>query len=351
MARMRFLPHCVNYAPVEPMPSHPTLQQVAAAAGVSIMTVSRALRNHPEIAKATRERILALSEKLGYRPDPFVSRAMSRARRGRNRAVSEPLAVVWPHKLTIEDRANPRRVRLLSGVRDRAAMLGMCPQEFELDGLRVTPERLSRTLFNRGVRALLLLPAFPYPSGAPAFVWDRFCAATLGFGPMADRLHRASHDHFESMRQVLSHLATTGRCRPAALLSQEIDEFVHRRHSAAFLAFAPGQPQRALRRDADMPSREHIRWFKDGKFDSLIVQHEPHPDLIKQLDLPPEAIVSLHWNPEVMCAGIDQMPERVAAAAIDIIMGQLTRNERGLPLNPRTLLVPGEWRDASNANR
>lgn len=332
--------------------SAPTLQQVAEAAGVSMMTVSRALRNHPEIAAATRDRIVALADQLGYRPDPFVSRAMSRARRGRSRAAAEPLAVVWPHALTPEDRANPRRQRLLTGVRERAAILGMTPQEFELDDRRVTPERLSRTLFNRGVRALLLLPAFPYPSGEPAFKWEHFTAATLGSGPMADRLHRASHDHFEAMREVIARLASFGLQRPAALLSAELDDFVHRRHSAAFLSYAPGKPSSALRRDADQiiaAPAKFARWFRDGGFDSLIVQHEPPREILAQLRLPPRALASLHWKPDTAGSGIDQMPENVAAAAIDIIMGQLNRNERGLPSHPRTLLVPGEWREARDA--
>lgn len=44
-----------------------TLAQVASAAGVSIMTVSNALRGKPHVAPATRERVLATAEALGYR--------------------------------------------------------------------------------------------------------------------------------------------------------------------------------------------------------------------------------------------------------------------------------------------
>ena len=45
-----------------------TIQDVAHAAGVSITTVSRALNNKPDVAPATRQRILEVIEELGYAP-------------------------------------------------------------------------------------------------------------------------------------------------------------------------------------------------------------------------------------------------------------------------------------------
>ncbi len=45
-----------------------TIQDVARAAGVSITTVSRALNNKPDVAPATRQRILEVIEELGYAP-------------------------------------------------------------------------------------------------------------------------------------------------------------------------------------------------------------------------------------------------------------------------------------------
>ena len=46
-----------------------TIKDIAKAAGVSHPTVSRALNNHPAIAEATRERIIALAEQMGYVPN------------------------------------------------------------------------------------------------------------------------------------------------------------------------------------------------------------------------------------------------------------------------------------------
>lgn len=51
-----------------------TIDDVAREAGVSLATVSRALRGLPNVAPATRERVRATAEALGYRPDPSAAR-------------------------------------------------------------------------------------------------------------------------------------------------------------------------------------------------------------------------------------------------------------------------------------
>ena len=49
-----------------------TLEDIARALNVSKMTVSRAINNHPEINRETRERILAAAQKMKYRPNQFA---------------------------------------------------------------------------------------------------------------------------------------------------------------------------------------------------------------------------------------------------------------------------------------
>ena len=49
-----------------------SLKDLARELGVSIATVSRALRNSPEIGKDMQERVKELAKKLNYRPNPFA---------------------------------------------------------------------------------------------------------------------------------------------------------------------------------------------------------------------------------------------------------------------------------------
>ena len=56
-----------------------TLKDVAKAANVSFTTVSRALAGNPEISKETRERILKISEEMGYTTN-YIARSMIKKR-------------------------------------------------------------------------------------------------------------------------------------------------------------------------------------------------------------------------------------------------------------------------------
>ena len=71
-----------------------SLKNVALTAGVSAMTVSRALRGARGLTEATRQRVLQVASKLGYHPDPHVARLMHRVRKYRKRRVAAVIAVV-----------------------------------------------------------------------------------------------------------------------------------------------------------------------------------------------------------------------------------------------------------------
>src|SRR5690606_32730636 len=49
------------------------LRNVALEAGVSVATVSRALRNDREVSRKTAQHIQSLARRLGYRPDPALA--------------------------------------------------------------------------------------------------------------------------------------------------------------------------------------------------------------------------------------------------------------------------------------
>jgi LacI family transcriptional regulator, repressor for deo operon, udp, cdd, tsx, nupC, and nupG len=54
-----------------------SIEDVARRAGVSIATVSRALRGLPDVAPATRDRVMAAAAELDYVPSPFAARLAS----------------------------------------------------------------------------------------------------------------------------------------------------------------------------------------------------------------------------------------------------------------------------------
>ena len=58
------------------MPKSITMKTIAAQAGVTQATVSMSFANNPRIPAATRARIRGIADRLGYRPNPYVSALM-----------------------------------------------------------------------------------------------------------------------------------------------------------------------------------------------------------------------------------------------------------------------------------
>ncbi|MSU35742.1 MAG: LacI family transcriptional regulator [Pedosphaera sp.] len=120
------------------------LKEIAAVAGVSVMTVSKALRDQSDIAVGTRERIRLLAQQMGYVPD-----AAARGMRSRKTmllglvipATTDP--VFARMMLAIEERAHELGYDLLLGhslgavAREEAAIRRLLARK--VDGLFISP--------------------------------------------------------------------------------------------------------------------------------------------------------------------------------------------------------------------
>jgi LacI family transcriptional regulator, repressor for deo operon, udp, cdd, tsx, nupC, and nupG len=81
-------------SPTNPLgPGRTRIEDVAAAANVSVATVSRALRNLPNVAESTRAHVVAVAEQMNYRADPVASRLA--AGRGSTITVVVPHLASW----------------------------------------------------------------------------------------------------------------------------------------------------------------------------------------------------------------------------------------------------------------
>ncbi len=83
-----------------------TLREIANRAGVSIITVSRALNNRPDVSKATRERVAAIAAELNYVPNVHARALAS----GNSKTLG----------LIVADNANPYYARIIRGVEETA---------------------------------------------------------------------------------------------------------------------------------------------------------------------------------------------------------------------------------------
>jgi len=131
------------------------LKDIAERAGVSIMTVSKALRNEPDISAATKARIQTLAQQLGYVPDSMAQGLRSRT--------TKLLGLV------ISSTTNPVFGRMIRALEDQCYELGY---DLVLCHTLNIPEREDaqiRRLLSRRVDGIFLSPVYRLAPRAPIY--------------------------------------------------------------------------------------------------------------------------------------------------------------------------------------
>ncbi|MEP6631285.1 MAG: LacI family DNA-binding transcriptional regulator [Lapillicoccus sp.] len=169
-----------------------TITDVARAAGVAPSTVSRAVTNPERVNVVTREHVLAVANRLGYRPSP-VARALGSGR-------TSTLALVLP------DITNPYFAGLIRGAERQAAATGYIlvignSEESARSEWRIV-EKLSRSV-----------DGFVIGSSR---MTDQRIHQTHGLRPVVlvnrrtPGITSVSPDQESGTRQIVDHLATLG---------------------------------------------------------------------------------------------------------------------------------------------
>lgn len=128
-----------------------TQKDIAKKAGVDGSTVSLALSGHPRIPGATRARIEAVAEELGYRPDPALATIAAARWKGRRDARGTTLAFLADDLKTAEIELK----LYLDGVQHQADLLGYRVEPFSLCNYP-SPEALLRVIRTRGIRGIVV---------------------------------------------------------------------------------------------------------------------------------------------------------------------------------------------------
>lgn len=122
------------------------LKDIAQRAGVSVMTVSKALREEPDVSAATRLRIRQLAQQMGYVPDSTAQGLRSRTTK--------------LFGLVISSITNPIFARMCYSIEERAHGLGYDLLLAHTQNLPEREEACIRRLLARRVDGLFILPVY-----------------------------------------------------------------------------------------------------------------------------------------------------------------------------------------------
>lgn len=236
----------------------PSVRAIAAQLNVSPATVSRVLNNHPDVDEATRERVLALINELGYVP-----------RIGRR--ITNVIALAYPDE-PVRSEYGAFEPALLSGI-----MRGLEEQQFDLKLLSIRRDKspgetYTQFFLRKGIRGVILrcfrnnrptickIAAEGFPS---IVVADAFDEPAVNF---------IRADSYPSSRQAVEHLIGLGH-RRIALATHNVPDSDHadRRRAyddALFCAGIQVDPALVMELPASLSAGEQV-------LDTMIGLDEP----------------------------------------------------------------------------
>ncbi len=330
------------------------MRQLAAQAGVSVMTVSLALRNHARIPPDTRARVQAIAARAGYRPHPYVSALMASLKTSRKHPTTAAALAVICHfpRAALNSLIFMRSVH--EGMRQRARQLGFGLDFIYRSETGPRTSHLDRVLKARGIRGVIVGPTQGVDTRPDYDLdWSHYALATFGFSLREPELHRAASFTYHSVRTAYRELWQRGYRRIGLVNTRTMHYRVDGNWRAGHLE---GQAAHLGRIHSGAiytgeNRAEFLRWIKRYRPDAILCNNGGELEWMKAAGLRvPEDIGIATLSPLApeqlkFFAGVDQREGAIGAATVDVVIEQLNTNTFGLPAVPKTVLIECTWRD------
>ena len=328
--------------------SGPTLREVAKEAGVSLASVSYALRGHPTVSAETQRRVSAVAARMGYRVNPQLAAFMQARRTGRSMRTDATVALVYggPKQPAEGDSYFGLCVR---GIRALAAERG-----YALDMIRwnaakdASGGKLARVLDQRGIRGLLLMPADDASRWTLPLDWTRFFGVALDHSLTGVPVHRVTDHHAADMATALNHVMASGWRRPGLVLDPRNNDRTLEMRLGAYLARVhhdfPDSPPPLLVPAGENRAKAVRAWIKAHRPDVVLSPDRDVPALLAK----GAAFVCLaNYTKPAAHPGILIDGEGVGRTAAFLLFSLLENPGTAAVLRPQTILIEGSWQEGA----
>lgn len=328
-----------------------TLKMIAKEAGMSVPTVSLALRGQGTLAPASVERIKKVAVELGYRPDPILASLASKRFRSGRGSEGLPLALLeFPAYAGNDQPARHYREDLVR----EAESLGYAPTVYDKDEI-ARYQDIRRLLFHRGTRGVIITGQ---PS--PGFFedpekWAPFAIVQCGRYQASLPITTIRPNIFQSVQLAFNKVVERGYQRIGfALCShpQLIEDDLARQGAAFSLLKNYVQPKNQIEPYCGRfdDGETFIKWVREVEPDAVIGFGFYLYYVLRDagFQIPEEiAYVALHGNPpgseDVDLAYLDQDRNEIACRAMLQINQMIRVNENGLQENAQQILISSKW--------
>ena len=334
-----------------------TMADIAVRAGVSVSTVSRALKGHARISEMTCQRIQKLAREMGYRPSPLVQ-ALMKSRRTSGKQEVATFAFITDDYGYEDWKRRPTRVEIFSGVARRSEELGYRIDTLSTKNLNLQSNQLNKVLTARGISGAIFgfsqanIPEFPFDASNLAVV-----GLASYFSCLA--LDRVKSNNAYNVEMGLRKLRERDYKKVGLVVPAYNNDLVGGDWTAAALEDARTLSQNLrcppLVVDSDQYGNEmFFSWLDKYKPEALLVYKVPVLSFLKLRKLRPGKDIGLAWiirDTSRNAVGVNMNYEEVGVALVDLLVSKLHTRDFGLREWSRHLLIDGYWVDGASAKK
>lgn len=262
----------------------------------------------------------------------------------------------------------PSHVKQFEGARERARILGFDVQPIWLGEGGMKSRQMAKVMWARGIRGALVAPIGGRPETRIDLDWQHQAVVAIGYAPLQQPINRTIHDAMRLTSECYTVLRSRGYKRiglamPATKGTRGYvwvttflgEQWWHGIQSGKQSVPPLMYPEIKENRTEDGMTSDEIgrdvfwRWFEGQKPDAVIGTWPdwPHVWLRQHGVRVPETVsyATLDIIEAGQTAGMWQDNRRLGSVAMDVLAGQIFRNEIGLPNVATITSIPGSWRD------
>jgi LacI family transcriptional regulator len=334
-----------------------TLADIALETGLSRSGVSLALRNDPTIPVKTRERVQKIALDMGHRPNPELNAYLQALRHSREHESAPTIGYLTFHGEFSDGFGSDYSKNLFLGCQKRAETLGYKFERLRVGINGMTQKRIGQIINARSIKGLLVSPSasegelLSLDLAKVAVVLLTYRHPDLGFC-------RAVPAVFSNLELAYRHLFDLGYARIGLMVSDVIKFRPNSYIQAAYLNMQECNPKAAampvFRNSASYsdsvaePGPDVItalqRWLRKAKPDVILGCWESYHSWLIGAGADSIPFVSLEGNESGHASFyIDQQPNEIGLAGVDVIDYLLTRNKYGYMKCPLISRIKGTW--------
>ncbi len=331
-----------------------SLASIAKRAGVSIATVSLALRGKGPVARETAARIKRIAEQDGYVPNPLLAALATKRFHSARSKIGAPVAI-FTFPAEIDEPAGDSQKQYIADIVREADRLGYAPKNYDLhNDSRTAP--LFRELYHSMVQGVIVLGSMDMASFGREFDWRQFSVAICARFAASLPFHTVRPDIFSSVKLAFGELHARGYRRIGFAMvrhghAMEDDEARHGAAVALEYSYLAKKDRLPVFLGSFSDEAPFLHWVEKNKPDAILGFGTWQYSLLRNAGyrIPRDiGFASIHLSAadrRQPCSGLVQNTDEIARQSV-LLLDQLIRNrERGLPARPLNILVSSSWRD------